>query len=255
LILAGGGYLAWRTVSTEAVRDLQRSLAVAAEQATKILDAQALLADRVQDMLDDPDAPALLANEAELRDRIAAMIARFPQITGVLVLDGKGHPVASTTRFPVDRLSDFPAHGFFRPLDETGAALVIDTDPDGGLTGRPALIVARRRGLARFEGSIVVATSPRTIESFDRTLLAGNPAYVAGLFRSDGIDLARYPPQAEDERTPTGYHPLLALIAGQPLAGLVRLRSGVDGVERLVGYRRLETYPVYASVGRRWSSI
>jgi signal transduction histidine kinase/ActR/RegA family two-component response regulator len=257
LVFAGAGFLAWHSIVQAAQVDLQRSLAVATEQATKVLDTQMLVADRVSDLVGALSVDAIHSDEATLRDRVSAMIGRFPQVSGVVVIGGDGHALLSTLRFPVDGAVDFNDGEYFRALQTLSKPFQIGALVDPRLTNQPVFFISRRRGddLQRFDGVIVVMVSPHYFETFDRALLNDSPDYAAGLFRKDGANLARYPSIAADYTVPGGYAPLLEEIARQPLSGVFRARSRFDGSERLIGYRKLDAYPVYASIGRRWNSL
>ncbi len=257
LVFAGGGYLAWQEVVAEARQDLQRSLEVATEQATKVLDTQMLVADRVNDLVGDRPDAQVGGDEAALRDRLAAMIRRFPQVTGVIVIGADGHPLVSTLRFPVDRTVALNDRDYFQALQDPARWFQIGAVVDGRLTDQPAFSVARRQGSdpRHFGGVIVVTVSPHYFETFDRTLLSDSPDYMAGLFREDGASLAHYPSPMSGAAGWGGYGPVLEAIRRQPLGGLIRIPAGQDSVDRLVAYRRLDAYPVYASIARRCSSL
>ena len=72
--------------------------------------------------------------------------------------------------------------------------------------------------------------------------------------RADGTPLAGYP-----EPTPAQVNQrdrlLVDAMVHPPIVGLVRGISSIDGTEHVAAYRRLANYPVYATVGRRWSSV
>ncbi len=50
-VLAGGGYLAWRSTLERSEVDLMRRVAIAEEHALKVLDTQQLVAARVNDLI------------------------------------------------------------------------------------------------------------------------------------------------------------------------------------------------------------
>ncbi|MDR3537188.1 MAG: ATP-binding protein [Acetobacteraceae bacterium] len=257
LAFVGGGFLAWRAVVAEAQQDLGRSLEVATEQATEVLDTQLLVADRVNDLVGDMPDNRIAGDEAALRDRLAEMVRRFPQVTGILVIGADGHALVSTLRFPIDRAIAFNDREYFLTLQDPTRPFQIGAVADGRLTNQPAFTVARRKGNdpRHFAGAIVVSVSPHYFETFDRTLLNDSPDYVVGLFREDGVNLAHYPAIRNGAPVWGGYNPLLEAIRRQPLGGLIRVPAGADSTDRLIAYRRLDTYPVYASIARRWGSL
>ncbi|HVC61019.1 MAG TPA: ATP-binding protein [Acetobacteraceae bacterium] len=257
LVLSGGAWLAWRSVLHEAQQGIDRALAVTTEQATKVLDTHTLVAARVNDLLGGLDDAAVAAHEQELRDRILAMIRPFPQVTAVIVSDSRGHALLATPRYPVNHAMMFAGRDYFRALRDGHQPMFIGATLTGRLTGQPAFSVARRKGddPRQFQGVILVIVSPRYFEAFDRSLFNGSTGYTAGLYREDGALLMHYP-STQDllSREPKPNTLLMTAIARDPASGMVRGHTA-DGIDRLIAYRKLDAYPVYATVGRSWHSI
>ncbi len=256
LVLAGGGWLAWRSTVQEARAGLLSALAVSDEQAARVLDTHVLLGGRVNDLIGDLSDDAVIARERELHDRLAAMIAGYAQVTAIVVTAADGRALVASSRFPADRDISFSDRRYFIALRDSGAPFEIGGVVFGRLTQADVFTVAIRRGHdpRHFSGAILVGVSPSYFSKFDSDLFAGDTAYSAYLLREDATPLAGYPqptPPQGNQRDAV----LVDAIAGSPLAGLVRGSSSIDGVERIVAYRRLANYPVYIAVGRRWSSV
>jgi signal transduction histidine kinase/CheY-like chemotaxis protein len=257
LVLCGGGWMAWQAVLRDARQGLDSALAVSTEQATKVLDTHMLVAARVNDLVSSLDDAAIRAHEAQLRDQIVAMIRPFPQVTAVIVGNAGGQALLATSRYPVDSGMTFADRDFFQALRDGHQPEFIGASAPGQLTGQAAFSVARRKGNdpQQFQGVILVLVSPQYFAAFNRSLFNDSSDYTAGLYREDGTLLARYPSTqgiaAPSARSNTL---LMSAIARDPTGGMVR-GDAVDGVDRLLAYRRLDAYPVYASVGRSWHSI
>ena len=89
LVLAGGGWLAWRGTVQEARASLLSALAVSDEQAARVLDTHVLLGGRVNDLIGNLSDDAVIARERELHDRLVAMIAGYGQVTAIVVTGGR----------------------------------------------------------------------------------------------------------------------------------------------------------------------
>jgi signal transduction histidine kinase/ActR/RegA family two-component response regulator len=255
LVFAGGGWLAWRNTIRDASTTLGSALAVSDEQATRVLDTHVLLGNRINDLLGDLSDDAITARERELHDRLAAMIAGYSQVTAVVVTGADGHALVANTRFPADHRIDFSDRGYFIALRNGDAPFQIGGVVRGRLSQTDVFTVAIRRGdPMHFAGAILVGVSPGYFSKFDRDMFGGDPDYTAHVLREDGTPIAGYP-----ETTPaegSSRDQLLAdVIAQASPGGLVRGTSSVDGTERAVAYRRLANYPIYVTVGRRWSSV
>jgi signal transduction histidine kinase/ActR/RegA family two-component response regulator len=257
LVLSGGGWLAWQAVLRDARQGLDRALAVSTEQATKVLDTHMLVAARVNDLVGNLDDAAIRSREVPLRDQIIAMIRPFPQVTAVIVTDSLGQALLATPSFPVDPGMAFAERDYFQALRKGSEPVFIGATLTGRLTGQLAFSVARRKGddPQQFQGTILVFVSPRYFEAFDRSLFNDSTDYAAGLYREDGALLARYPSTPETASPAAQPNTLLmTAVAHDPTSGMVR-GEAVDGVERLIAYRRLDAYPVYATVSRSRHSI
>ena len=256
LVFAGGGWLAWRGTVRDANASLLSALAVSEEQATRVFDTHLLLGGRVNDLLGDLDDDAVIARERELHDRLAAMIAGYSQVTAILVTGADGRALVATSRFPADHRVSFSDRGYFIALRDGDAPFQIGGVVHGRVTRADVFTVAVRRGGTGkdFGGAILVGVSPSYFSRFDSELFGGDTDYTALLLREDGTPLAGYPepPPAEASQR-DGW--LADVIAHRPQGGLVRGISSVDGIERVIAYRRLTNYPVYVTTGRRWSSV
>jgi signal transduction histidine kinase/ActR/RegA family two-component response regulator len=257
LVLCGGAWLAWQSVLRDARQGLDRALAVSTEQATKVLDTHMLVAARVNDLVGGLDDAAIRAHEPPLRDQIVAMIRPFPQVTAVIVSNSDGQALLSTPHYPVDPGTTFADRDYFLALRDGHRSPFISATVTGSQTGQSAFSVARRKGddPRQFQGVILVLVSPRYFETFDRSLFNDSADYTAGLYREDGALLARYP-STPDLAFPAAKPNtlLMTAIARDPVSGMVR-GEAVDGVARVIAYRKLDAYPVYVTVGRSWHSI
>jgi signal transduction histidine kinase/ActR/RegA family two-component response regulator len=257
LVFIGGGWLAWRGTLREATASLQSDLAVSQEQATKVLDSHMLLSGRVNDLVGGLSDDAVIARERELHDRLEAMIAGFPQVTAVIVVGRSARPLVASSRYPVDHNVNFSDREYFKALRDSHLPFYIGGIVFGRLTGEDVFSVATRRGddPNRFSGVILVGVSPIYFRNFDREMFGGGTDYSASLIRDDGTQLASYPETVRSGPEPVRDALLVGAIAAAPQAGLVHGRSATDGTDRLIAYRKLGEYPVYATVGRRWGSI
>jgi signal transduction histidine kinase/ActR/RegA family two-component response regulator len=257
LVLVGGGWLAWRGTLHDATANLQSDLAVSQEQATKVLDTHMLLSGRVNDIVGDLSSEAMIADEQALHDRLAAMIARFPQVAAIVVVGRSGEALAASSRYPVNRDVNFSDRPYFRGLRDLHLPFFIGGVVFGRLTGEEVFTVATPLGNdpGRFSGVILVGVSPQYFSSFDREMFGGSTDYSASLINQEGTLLAHYPENVHSGSDPVHDKVLADAIARAPQAGLVRGPSAIDGTDNLIAYRRLATYPVYIAVGRSWSSI
>jgi signal transduction histidine kinase/ActR/RegA family two-component response regulator len=257
LLLSGGAWLTWQSMLHDARQGLDRALAVSAEQATRVLDTHILIAARVNDLLGGLDDAAVRTHETQLRDQILAMIRPFPQVTAVVASDSRGQALLATPGYPVGQARTFAGRDYFQVLRDGREPVFIGATLASGLDGQAAFSVARRKGddPRQFQGIILVFVSSRYFEAFGRSLFNGSADYAAGLFREDGALLARYPSTQDMLSAVTRSNALLmTAIARDPVSGMVR-GDAVDGILRLMAYRKLDAYPVYASVGRSWHSI
>ena len=144
---------------------------------------------------------AVTAREAELHDRLVAMIAGYSQVTAIVVTGADGHALVATSRFPADHDINFSDRGYFAALRDSGAPFEIGGIVFGRLTRADVFTVAVRRGndARHFEGAILVGVSPAYFSKFDSDLFAGDTDYSAQLLRADGTPLAGYPEPTQAE--------------------------------------------------------
>ena len=239
LMIAIGSYLAWQSTLADAHDMVRRTVAIATEQATKVLDTHMLVADRVNDLLGQLDDAQIIVQEATLRDAIRAMTRRLPQVSDVVVVAADGHscwlprsirwttPPSSTCRMSAR------AAGFGKPF-HVG---LLAEDP---IEHRPAFTFARRLGddPARFRGYVLVEASPHYFEAFHQELFDHSRGYSAALYRQDGMRLARY---AEAPPIRSGDDVgilLLKAVVRNPVAGLLRGATSDSDAEWLFAYRK-----------------
>jgi len=258
-ILGLGAWIAWRAAWDEARAELARTADAAAEHARSLLELHRLRGRFVEEMLDGLGAEQIRARQPQLHARLHQVLApgTEPASYSVFVFDAAGSMVLSSERQPAPG-GDFSDREYFRALSAPGAPRLQVGEVALGRTGNRLFfpVSMRREGAGgAFAGLINISVWPEGIaEGLAR--LRGQPGDILSLVRQDGAVLARTRPldRPPPWRQPAGSS-VLALIS----TGAERLEaegpSPLDGTRRLFAYRRLEGWPLYASVARDRAAI
>ena len=208
LLGAVGAYLSYQGSFARARTELVEAVALAAENTLKVLETHQLAAARIDDALEPLSDAEIRGREQALHERLAAQIRNLPQVAAAWAIDANGQELVSARVFPVNHDLDHSGREDFKALQIAGAQTFI-----WALRARsfdkeffqPFFTVSRRRQAedGRFRGIVIVAVAGSYFASFYNSLLGGSAEYTAGIFREDGINLARYPEDVEGDGAAT----------------------------------------------------
>jgi signal transduction histidine kinase len=251
LLFALVAWQAYREAFDAAEARMQNHARVAAEHTLRVLETtQALLA-RALDIVGNGDDASVLAREQEIHAQLARMTAPLPHLQSMWVFNASGRPLVSNRFFPAPKGLDISDREFFQ-WHRAGTSDVFVTEAlVARVTGERFFDVSRRRVHAdgSFAGLVSVGLYPERLGAFYGELAGGEPGIVVALLRRDGRYVARWPqllpPGAQ---LPANVPPLTLWGQGQT-SGTIRLRSNVDGSERLGAFRAVGDYPLYVTAG------
>jgi PAS domain S-box-containing protein len=251
----------WSATWRDAERELARNADALAEYSLRVLEANRLAADRVNDLLRGLSDNDIRQLEQDLHHQLRNLILDLPLVQTVAVLDRTGHPLLTANVYPVPRELDFNDREWVRDLRLPGASRThISKVHIGRLDGFLFFGVSRRRSLSGnvppadgFDGVINISVEPNRV-SAGFAELTDEPGDMVSLVRADGEILARRPgftAPLPPLQTQGGFP---AAVASAQERGIYRVTVS-DGIERLFGYRKVSGYPVYAIIARQTGAI
>jgi two-component system NtrC family sensor kinase len=257
-------WLNYRAAIETAEHDLQRASEVAGENAEKIFDSQAQLAERVNDLTRDLDAAGVQAAEQSLHETLNGMVARLPPAASVLIASKTGTPLVSAEVYPVPRDVDLHNRDYFDAIVVGANRSPFVTDVQVGDVYRKPFF-----GLARswtgpdgaVKGVIDIAVSPPFFVDFYQALVDEDVGSASGkivaLIRNDGRILVRYPLFRTTPRNAVTPDQFVRAVSTFPDGGTYSSRSVIDPDSplRLFAYRPVHGYPLYVAAGRSWNAI
>ena len=253
--LAGYGYFDYQRRIADANDMIDRIARVAEEQAVKVLDLNRQMASRVIELLGDSDDAQIRARGAELHARLLSIGGDFPQVASIALLGVNGDLLATSVAYPapdvtIGQRDDFLAAKAMRPQPYFSMPMF------GALSKVPVFTTATGRSGAdgQFLGVVTVALRDEYFSRFYHELTNGDPSLALALYRQDGNLLVRYPPWPPGSR-PSMHSAFMAALRDHQLFGHVRMISTVDGVERLLAFRRVGDYPLYVMSGYATAAI
>src|SRR5215831_14378451 len=257
MLFAFAAWLNYRHEYAVADDRIERSLDILHEHTLKVFQtverAMAEVNEIVRGMSDDD----IRRDQSHLHERMKRIVDALPQVRAIFLIDRDGRPLVSSrlARIPAD--FDSRERSFFAAQTAGDAGTYASEILTPRLTGlsTPFFVLSRRRPSAdgAFNGVVAVAVLPQYFEEF-YALIGRSPGSLYALLRADGRFLARYPERPDQGLQPgSALHTTIAQGRGRSIQTI--RRSQIDAVERRVGHRKLEGFPVYVVAGIDSSAI
>jgi PAS domain S-box-containing protein len=255
LLLAAIGWWSWNRVARETAEDVTRTVDLLHEHASKLFEMDKLLLAWIDDRMAGLDWPEVARRERALHLYLERLTQQVGDVDAAFVADASGELQALSRMYPVPirnapgpTPSNIRDRRYFQEARQHDG-IVIDGPFKGRVSGKPIFDIARRLSSpdGSFRGVAVIVVSLDHLAAFWQSIVL--PGDTVSLVRDDGVVLARYPAPAGGEAqprriSPEGMERLRASNAGQ-----VETVSSIDGVPRIIGYRRIEGYPIDIAYG------
>jgi signal transduction histidine kinase/CheY-like chemotaxis protein len=244
-ILAAVNAERWTTMEHIARHDTVTTIDLLVQHVRHLLETQELILDLVENTVQTHSDEGVRATGVTFR--LMSLAERLPQTLSIWVTNAGGEVVASSTPPPWEM--NFTGRDDFEAQRNAPQPRHVGAPHAGAASNQPAFAMSRRRPSldGRFAGALHVAIRPGYFAEALRTAKHDHGGS-AGLFREDGLFLAREPELDGVRRLdPSGL--LMRAIAAAPEAGLVEGASMLDGTNRLYAYRRIAPFPVYVGYG------
>ena len=239
-------------------RELRNIAAILAEQSDRELNALALVQSRVIERLQissrddfdrrmsEPDVYAIL------KDKLSAL----PHVRALALVDSHGKLLnySGNWDLPDTDISDWN----FIKIAQAGSQQTsfLSEAIRNPVTGTWNLYLARRFSAANgdFLGFVLGAIETRYFERYFKTIALGRDSAIA-FVRRDAILLARHPYVDGTIGSSFARNPLFKDVLSKADAGVARLKSLVDGQERVVAGHSLPNYPAVIVVSTTTEAI
>ncbi len=244
------GALRFAESRTEAEQRVSRSLRVAHEHASKVINITEALENRLQDRVAGHSTAELRGDEAALHLLLRELMRDQPQIQSIWIIGSDGKPVA-TSLFPVAPSIDYSDRDYFAYHRDMGKGRFMSQPIVTRTTGERILDLSQRFNDAagQFGGIINISLQARYFEEFYSDLVADEPGLAVNLFHQRGAIYTRWPRLANAPDKLADSSPTMRMVAAGDAQGQVRGKSSVDGQDRLVAFRQVGGYPLYVGTG------
>jgi len=230
---------------------LDRSVRVGLEHAARVIETNQVITRQILEALGDDSDARIRARERALHEQLERVSSGVAQIQSIWVWDEHGRPLVSNRFYPAPKALDVSDREYFQYHKHNRGKWFFSKRLISRITGEPFFDVAHRRERpdGSFAGAVSVSMYPSHFVEFYAGLARSEPGLALVLFRADGAIVARWPMPSQSVTQLPASSPMLQAIAQGATEGEVDLVSGVDGLDRLVSYRRLGEYPIFIAGG------
>src|SRR6266516_522639 len=257
MLFSFAGWQNYRHEQAVADERIERSLDILHEHTLKVFQTVERSIAEVNEIVRGMPDEEIREEQPRLHERLKRIVDALPQLRAIFLIDREGRPLLSSqfVQVPSDLRSRERTFFNVHMASDVGTYVSEVVEPRLQAFGTPFFVLSRRRPSAdgKFNGVVAVAVLPQYFEEF-YALIGRSPGSLYALLRDDGRFLARYP-----ERPDRGLQPGSALhttiAQGRERSMQTIRRSQIDAVERRVGHRKLEGFPVYVVAGIDSSAI
>ncbi len=245
----------------QAVADAEQVVAgasrVAQEHGLKLFETNAMLLQRMLDLLGDSSEAQVLANGAEVHARLKAIAQGLPQVAGLVYMGSDARVVVNSIAHPPARDIDYSDREYVRAHRLPGSGVFVTEQLISRITRAPFFDMSLRRTRAdgSFAGNVSVSLDPGYLTGFYAELAKHEPGLRFTVFRADGRLIARWPEPVEPGARIDPESLAMREIAAGAHSGSQRGPSAGSGAARLLSYRQLAPYPVYVTAAIDLSAV
>lgn len=249
-------YNDWHDKVAAATDVAVRSTRVAQEHALKLFDIDAALTSRLVDALGDRDDQSLLRDERTFHMLAKRLGGGYPQVSSISLFSATGALLASSRMSPAPKIS-VAERGDLEAARRNPLSYQISGPTISLITHMPFFSVSlgRVNRDGRFMGMVSIGMRPAYYQDFYRDLLGDGAPLNIGLLRSDGAVLAWYPPLAHGVDALTDHALLLRELRSSTPSGVIVTRPMVDGVSKILAFRRVGGYDAYVAAEYPMSAV
>lgn len=228
----------WQAVVSASERDVNQTADTEREHALNVLETNQLIIrlvnERIRSMSWDE-----IASSRPLHEYLVDLQLHYPQLQAIALIDAAGFLRSSSLVFPARTVQGSTRWDFFQKARDGDEGLIIGTVRSGGTRlAEPHFALAQRRSSAdgQFDGVIAISMLPRYFVDVWQQNWHDTPGQVTDLVRGDLKVLARVPPAPVDHLNPSSQ---IVSDMRRGAETTVRTVSSLDGIDRLVTYRRI----------------
>ncbi|MCU0790427.1 MAG: PAS domain-containing protein [Nitratireductor sp.] len=246
ILFAGVSWHLRQEALREGYLHVQHTVRIFEEHALRVFEAQQLIADNVDRYIAGMDWETI-RNSQDLHHFLKNITATSPHVDGLWLVPPDGRTANSADFFPFPDVSVTDREYFqaARQADEIHFGEMIRGRTKGTLNFNLSRRVSPRDS---FNGVILVTASLRYFTDF-WAKAAHFDESVAGLFRSDGKILARFPAMDNLPGRLSDQSELFRAMAAGSNGGVHAWPSSLDGSTRIYAFSRIGNTPVYIGYG------
>jgi two-component system NtrC family sensor kinase len=254
-LLAYASFVNYQALEEATADRLERTLDVLQEHTLRVFQTVDRTIAEIDEVLRHDSDDSIRAREERFHQRLKRTQTTLPQVEAIWAFDRTGRPLAASTVFPVPPALNNADRDYFRAQADRDAGTFLGEVIQSRIGQFTFFVVSRRRTSpdGSFNGIIAVTVPPASFQAFYARVGRGT-ALSAGLIRTDGTFLARYPDAGGLPRLRPG-NSFNRAIEAAPESGVFVATSQIDGIERRIAYRKIPGYGVYVQAGYRTDAI
>jgi len=247
--LGGYGYYSYRQRYNDAVEASERMSRVAEEQALKVMDLNAELVSRVEDLLGGMTDAQIDQDASNVHQRLNRIASGFPQVAAISTFGASGQLLASSRYFPTPSVNiqtrdDFINARHYHPEAYVSLPMLASVSKASVFN----VAKARTAPDGQFLGVVSVALRRDYFASFYQKLIDDDSATFIGLYRRDGSLLTSFP-----ENAPGGAalesNMFADAFSRNESSGRLETNTFADSQTRFIEFRRVGHYDLFVADG------
>jgi signal transduction histidine kinase/ActR/RegA family two-component response regulator len=250
LVFAGLAVFDYGRTREDAEASVRTKLEILHRHASKVLEINALLLERVSERFDPLSIEAIRQDEARHHGYLSRLKDQHRDVAGISVIGADGFGAAHSHLFPVPPANASDRDYFLVHRAGGTKGLYVSAPLFSRLVNEPGFVIsrARRTSEGRFDGIYNASIRSKAILDFWREAAQYGESEIISLVRSDGTVLVRYPGLDADASKLGPDTMLMKLMESNSDYGFM---NGVspDGKARIVAARRLDELPVWLFYG------